>query len=171
MKKLFLLILYCLFIVSCKTDKEIHLHFDDPDILLINSADMPDLEIHKDIYVPAYSNLYHETDEHKTYFTVILSLRNISFLDTVYFERIEYYDTEGKLLEEFIEEVLVLRPMESVEYIVEADDKKGGSGANFVVSYAVRSEVKNLPYIEAIMLGSVWNYGFSFSSPGIEIND
>jgi len=141
------------------------------DALMINKAELPDLEIHKSVYVPAYSNLYYETDVQKTYFTVTLSLRNISFVDSVYFERIEFYDSEGKLLRSFIDEILVLRPMESIEYIIESPDKKGGAGANFIVSYAARATIKNLPYIEAIMLGNVMNHGFGFSSPGIEIKD
>lgn len=156
---------------SCQQDKEIHLHFDDLDALMINKADLPDLEIRKNVYVPAYSNLYYETDLRKTYFTVTLSLRNISFIDSVYFDRIEFYDSEGKLLRTFIDEILVLRPMESIEYIIESPDKKGGAGANFIVSYYAKANVKNLPYIEAIMLGNVWNYGFCFSSPGIELSD
>jgi len=170
MKKLISVIIIAFIFTSCYQDKELHLHFDHPDTLLITKAAVPDLEIHQDIYVPAYSNLYYESDDRKTYFTVILSLRNITFTDSIYFDRIEYYDSEGKLLREFIKEVLVLRPMESIEYIVESTDKKGGPGANFVVSYSGRSNLKNPPYIEAIMLGNVGNYGFSFSSPGIEIN-
>jgi len=161
MKKPIFVIIIAFIFSSCSQD--------DPDTFFIEKAELPDLEIQKDIYVPAYSNLYYECDVQKTYFAVILSLRNITFTDSIYFDRIEYYDSEGKLLREFIEKVLVLRPMESIEYIVESPDKKGGPGANFVVSYWGRSNLKNPPYIEAIMLGNFANYGFSFSSPGIEI--
>ncbi len=171
MQKLFFF-LVCIFIFSsCQHDREIHLHFDDLDALMINKADLPNLEVHKNVYVPAYSNLYYETGIQKTYFTVTLSLRNISFVDSVYFERIEFYDSEGKLIRSFIDNVLILRPMESIEYIIESPDKKGGAGANFIVSYYARANIKNLPYIETIMLGNVSNYGFGFSSPGIEINN
>jgi hypothetical protein len=145
-------------------------HFDDADVLLIEKTALPDLEIHQDVYVPAYSNLYYESDVRKTYFTVILSLRNITFTDSIYFDKIEYYDSEGNLLREYIDKVLILRPMESIEYIVESSDKKGGPGANFIVSYWGRSNLKNPPFIEAVMLGDVDGYGFSFSSPGIDIN-
>ena len=146
-----------------------HVHFDDPDTYYIEKSELPDLDIHQDVYVPAYSNLYYEGDVRKTYFTVILSLRNITFTDSIYFDEIEYYDSEGKLLREFISKVLVLRPMESIEFIIESTDKKGGPGANFVVSYSGRSNLKNPPFIEAVMLGDIDGYGFSFSSPGIEI--
>ena len=169
MAKLLFVIIFSLIFSSCQQEKEMHVHFDDPDTYYIEKDELPDFEIHQDIYVPAYSNLYYETDVRKTYFTVILSLRNISFTDSIYFDRIQYYDTEGKLLREFIEKILVLRPMESIEYIIESPDKKGGSGANFVVSYSSKLNLKNPPFIEAVMLGAIGNYGFSFSSPGIEI--
>jgi len=169
MKKLILVIIITFIFSSCFQDKELHLQFDDPDTFFIEKTELPDLEIHKDIYVPAYSNLYYESDVTKTHFTVILSLRNISFSDSIYFDKIEFYNSEGKLLHEFIEKVLVLRPMESIEFIVEPSNKKSGPGANFVISYAGQSNLKNLPFIEAIMLGNLGSYGFSFSSPGIEI--
>lgn len=170
MKKLIFISILAFIFSSCQEYEKIHIHLDDPDAYYIEKTELPDLEIHKEIYVPAYSNLYYEKDVRKTYFTVILSLRNITFTDTIYFDRIEYYDSEGKLLRGFSNKVLVLRPMESFEYIVESTDKKGGPGANFVVSYSGKSDLKNPPYIEAVMLGNIDGYGFSFSSPGIEIN-
>ena len=170
MKKIIFVFLLAFIFSSCNQDRKLHVHFDDPSTLFIEKSELPDMVIHKDIYVAAYSNLYYESDVRKTYFTVILSLRNINFTDSIYFDKIEFYDSEGKLLREFIKDILVLRPMESIEYIIESPEKKGGAGANFVVSYSGRSNLKNPPYIEAIMLGNISNYGFSFSSPGIEIN-
>lgn len=169
MKNLIFLIIIGFIFFSCNENKKLHIHFDDPDAYYIEKSTVPDLEIHQDVYVPAYSNLYYESDVRKTYFTVILSLRNITFTDSIYFDEIEYYDSEGTLLKEFIDNVLVLRPMESIEFIIESNDKKGGPGANFVVSYSGRSSLKNPPFIEAVMLGDIDGYGFSFSSPGIEI--
>lgn len=169
MKKLIFFFLFTFILASCEENRKLHVHFDDSDTYFIEKSEAPDLEIHQDVYVPAYSNLYYERAVRKTYFTVILSIRNISFSDSIYIERIEYYDSEGKLLREFINKILILRPMESIEYIVESTDKKGGPGANFVVSYSGKSNLKNLPFIESVMLGDVDGYGFSFSSPGIEI--
>lgn len=170
MKKIMFVSILVFIFSSCNQNRELHVHFDDPDTYFIRKDELPDLEFHQDVYVPAYSNLYYERDVRKTYFTVILSLRNITFSDSIYFDRIEYYDSEGKLLREISDKVLVLRPMESFEYIIESSDKKGGPGANFVVSYSGKSNLKNKPYIEAVMLGNIDGYGFSFSSPAIEIN-
>ena len=74
------------------------------------------------------------------------------------------------MLRKFNNKVLVLRPMESIDYIIEASDKKGGPGANFVVSYSGKSNLINPPFIESIMIGTIGNYGFCFSSPGVKIN-
>jgi hypothetical protein len=169
MKYAILLLFLTLLFSSCEERRVLHVHFDDPDAFYLDESSVPDLEIEKEVYVPAYSNLYYESDVRKTYFTVILSLRNISFTDSIYFTRIEYYDTEGVLLKEHIDKVLVLRPMESVEFIVESTDKKGGPGANFVVSYGGKANLSNAPYIESVMLGDIDGYGFSFRSPSVEI--
>ncbi len=60
MKKLILVIIIAFSFSSCFQDKELHLQFDDPDTFFIEKTELPNLEIHKDIYVPAYSNLYYQ---------------------------------------------------------------------------------------------------------------
>lgn len=172
MKVNILLLLVIIFLSACESDsKQFRLNYEHKDLMHIEKESVQNLEIQQDIYVPAYSDIYYETENKKTYLTVILSLRNISFTDTVYFERINYYGSSGKLIREYIDKVLVLRPMESMEYIVRAADKEGGAGANFVVSYRAKSNLKNHPYIESVMMGNLDNYRFSFSSPGIKINN
>lgn len=159
-------------LVACESDsKQFKLQYEHQDVLYTDKASIRDFEIQQDIYVPAYSDIYYETGNKKTYLTVILSLRNISFTDTIYFDRINYYGSSGKLIREYIDKVLVLRPMESMEYIVNAADKEGGAGANFVVSYKARSNLMNHPYIETVMMGNLDNYRFSFSSAGVPINN
>ena len=72
-------------------------------------------------------------------------------------------------MKNYIDKILVLRPMESMEYIVKASEKKGGSGANFVVSYQTKSKLKNPPFIESIMMGNLDGYRFAFTSKAIPI--
>jgi hypothetical protein len=156
-------------LTSCEENENFQLSYEHKDLIYIEKDELPDLDFRQNVYVPAYSDIYYETPSRKTYLTVILSLRNTCFNDTVYFDRIEYYDSQGKLLRKYIDKVLVLRPMESMEYIVEAKEKKGGAGANFVVSYQARSSLKNLPLIETVMMGNLDNYRFSFTSRGIEM--
>lgn len=162
-------ILAFIFILLSCSDNRFKLHYEHEGIIYLEASDLPELEISRDVYVPAYSDLYYESRAKKTYFTVVLSLRNISFNDTIYFDRIEYYSSKGELLREYIDRTLMLRPMESMEYIVDEGEKEGGAGANFVVSYKARTGLKNHPFIEAIMMGNLDNYRFAFSSPGIPI--
>ena len=169
MAKIASVIFFSLIIYSCTHEKELHVHFDDQDAYYIEKGELPEIENQQDVYVPAYSNIYYDNDLRKTYFTVVLSLRNISFTDSIYFDHIQYFDSEGKLLKEFGDSILVLRPMESFEYIIESPNNQGGPGANFVVSYLSKANLKNPPYIETVMVGTIGNYGFAFSSPGVNI--
>lgn len=155
---------------SCQENK-FKLQYDHQNVLYIDKSALPEMEIDESVYVPAYSDLYYESQEKKTFFTVILSLRNISFTDTLYFTHIDYYSSHGKLLRQYIDQVLVLRPMESMEYIVEESEKEGGTGANFVVRYTANANLKNHPFIESIMMGNLDNYRFAFTSPGVRINN
>ena len=169
MNKLILTTVLISLLLGCQ-EKKFKLHYDHTDVMYIDKSSLPDLDIHEDVYVSAYSDLYYENQSVKTYFTVILSLRNISFTDTIYFNNIDYYSSEGKLLRKYIDNVLMLRPMESMEYIVQESEREGGTGANFIVSYAAKSNLKNHPHIETIMMGNLDNYRFAFTSRGVRIN-
>lgn len=170
MRNLILPFFVLLAFLSCTEEKELHVHFDDLDTYYIEKDQLPKMGQQHAVYVPAYSNLYYENDLRKAYFTVVLSLRNVSFTDSVYFDQIQFYSSEGKLLKEFNDKILVLRPMESFEYIVESPNKQGGPGANFIINYVTKTNLKNPPFIEAVMLGTIGNYGFAFTSPGINID-
>jgi len=168
--KYFLILLLTVFIFTSCQENEFKLQYEHKNILYVEKETLSPLEIQQDVYVPAYSDIYYESEDKKTYLTVILSLRNISFSDTLYFDKIEYYSSSGELLKRYIDKVLVLRPMESMEYIVKASEKKGGAGANFVVSYQAKANLKNPPFIESIMMGNLDGYRFSFTSTSVPIN-
>jgi len=167
----FSLFIFSLLLFTACNQHEFKLNYDHKDILYLDHKMLDTLEIAQDVYVPAYSDIYYESEEKTTYLTVILSLRNTSFSDTLYFDKIDYYSSSGELLKSYIDKVLVLRPMESMEYIVKASEKKGGAGANFVVSYQAKTNLKNPPLIESIMMGNLDGYRFAFTSGSIPIND
>ena len=159
-----------LMLIGCRSNPNIDVKVKEHTNTLISYEETPTFDKNQDVYVSAYSNLYYMDGANKVYYTVILSLRNISFSDTLYFTDIDYYDSDGVLLKEYLkDEVLVLHPMESVEYIVGQTDRSGGAGANFVVSYGVTPELRNKPLIEAVMSGTISHHGFAFRTPGVEI--
>jgi len=135
----------------------------------VEKSNIPVFSNIQKVYVPAYSNLYYLDGNNKLYYTVVLSLRNISFSDTIYFTSIEYYRDNGQLLRKYLNSPIMLAPMQSLEYIVDQEDKEGGAGANFVVSYGIQPNTKNQPLIETVMSGTAGQYGFAFKSEGIPI--
>lgn len=121
------------------------------------------------VYVPAYSHIYIGNREQPFLLTVTLSIRNIDAKHPVTITSVEYYDTEGKRLRQYLEKPVSLGPWESIRYVVPQKDKSGGSGANFVVEWNAKKAV-NPVLMEAIMIGAESQQGISFTSRGQAIN-
>jgi hypothetical protein len=120
------------------------------------------------LYVPIYSDIYQNEFNPKVLLAATLSIRNTSLSDSLYISKIDYHNTKGDLIKSFIELPVGLQALESFDFHIAKEDDTGGSGANFVVVY--NAEVKNpKPIIEAIMLGSHGQHGFSFVSPAVSI--
>ena len=117
------------------------------------------------IYVPAYSHIYSGNRESPFLLTVTLSIRNIDPRHSLKVTAVDYYETQGKLLKKFLDASLVLKPLESIRYVVPQEDKTGGSGANFIVEW-VSDNLVNPPIVETIMIGTQRQQGVSFTSRG-----
>jgi hypothetical protein len=114
------------------------------------------------IYVPVYSDIYYRGGNSKILMTSTLSVRNTSRSDSMYLKYVDYYDSEGVLLRNYIKKPIVLTPLQSVEFIVEFEEKKGGPGANFLVEWGAKREgVK--PIFQGIIVGQ----GSAFVTEGI----
>ncbi|AZQ64317.1 DUF3124 domain-containing protein [Flammeovirga pectinis] len=176
MTKLLNILLLFVTIVTFSCQKEVAtndmvLRSEEKDNNYISDSDLPSLNFKEKYYVSAYSDLYYQQGNTKFHCTVVLSLRNISLEDTLYFTDIKYYDSKGKLVRDYIKKNLVLKPLESAEYIVEQQEKEGGVGANFIVEYGTKNTPKNKALIEAINIGNFGRYGFSFKSDAVLINE
>src|SRR5215212_9972454 len=84
-------------------------------------------------YVPVYSSIYGYTGKNEFLLSATLSIRNIGFADSLYISKIDYYDSEGKLLKKYLDSTVLLKPMASMEVVVASSEKEGGAGANFIV--------------------------------------
>ena len=120
------------------------------------------------IYVPAYSHIYFGNREKPFLLTVTLSIRNIDPKNQIKINTVDYYETQGRLLENHIDKPVTLNPLESTRFIVPEKDKTGGSGANFIVKWKSDKAV-NPPVVEAIMISTKSSQGVSFTSRGREI--
>jgi hypothetical protein len=59
--------------------------------------------------------------------------------------------------------------MQSIEYVIEEDDVKGGTGANFIVNWgALKNDVK--PIFQGVMISTSGQQGLSFVTEGVSIS-
>ncbi len=127
-----------------------------------------DIEFNDTLYVPIYSDIYVDVANQKSLLAATLSIRNTSFSDSLYVSTIDYYDTEGNLVKNFLNKPISLRPMATVNYVIERENDIGGSGANFIVVLSAKqSDVR--PLVQAVMIGHNGNKGFSFTTDAYSV--
>ena len=131
----------------------------------LNAGERVGLSDGQTIYVPAYSHIYSGNREIPFLLTVTLSIRNIDPHHPIKITAVDYYETQGKLLKKYIDNPLLLKPLESSRYIVSESDRSGGSGANFIVQWKADKFI-NPPIVESIMIGTRSGQGVSFTSRG-----
>lgn len=118
------------------------------------------------VYVPVYSHIYHESGSSVINLAATLSIRNTSYADSFYITRVVYYGSQGEVLKNYLDSSIVLRPLHSVEFVVERSESRGGAGANFVVQWG-SSSPKTEPLIQTVM--SETGSGLSFVCNGVEM--
>jgi Protein of unknown function (DUF3124) len=127
---------------------------------------VPDkLIVRGDVYVPAYSSLRTGSGRAKLDFAVTLSIQNASERQALAIERIDYFDTAGRLVEKFLAKPVAIRPLATIEIFITKDDVRGGGGANFMVGWAAASAIPE-PVIETVMVSAIGNFSYSFVSQG-----
>ncbi len=122
------------------------------------------------VYVPAYSHIYHGDRKTPLYLTVTLSIRNTDPTHPITLLSVQYFDTDGNLLKNYQKDARVLRPMGSVEYVLQESEKEGGAGANFIIKWKSDAQVTE-PITEAVMISTALQQGISFSSRGKAIEE
>jgi hypothetical protein len=119
------------------------------------------------IYIPSYSNVISGPP-----ILMVVPLRanlivhNTDPSQAITIEKIDHYDTAGKLVYKYLEKPVTLQPLAATRVIVK-EPKKGneGVGANFIVKWHAAKPVTE-PIIDCLMLGTLGNQGFSFTSQG-----
>jgi hypothetical protein len=128
------------------------------------------LSMGQSVYVSIYSHIYSGRKARPFDLAAILSIRNTDIHQPLTIVSIKYYDTDGKLLKEYLDEPLELKALASTRYIIMEGDKTGGSGANFIVKWKSKIRVTT-PIIEAVMIGTHSGQGISFVSRGQVIEE
>ncbi|MFO7883943.1 MAG: DUF3124 domain-containing protein [Desulfobacteraceae bacterium] len=122
------------------------------------------------VYVPAYSHIYIGDRERAFLLAVTLSIRNTDSANPIVVEKVSYYSSDGKLLEEYIDRPVTVENLSAMRFIVRESDKSGGSGASFIVEWRAEKSVTT-PVIETIMIGAQTQQGISFTSRGQVIRE
>ncbi|MEA2059835.1 MAG: DUF3124 domain-containing protein [Thermodesulfobacteriota bacterium] len=122
------------------------------------------------VYVPAYSHIYIGDRERAFLLAVTLSIRNTDSANPIIVEKVSYYSSDGKLLEEYIDRPVTVEKISAMRFIVRESDKSGGSGASFIVEWRSEKSVTS-PVIETIMIGAQTQQGISFTSRGQVIRE
>ena len=122
------------------------------------------------VYVPIYSHIYSGVKGRPFDLAATLSIRNTNLNSPITLLVVKYYDSDGKLLENYLEKPIQMNALVSTRYIILEADKAGGSGANFIVVWKSEQNV-NPPIIEAVMIGTHSGQGISFLSNGQVIRE
>lgn len=117
------------------------------------------------IYVPVYSHIYHDDGKRSFNLAATLSIRNTDMTNPIVITTVRYYDSNGKLVRQYLERPIQLAALASTDFFIDTNDTSGGLGANFIVEWVTQTEV-SFPVIEAVMIGSSFQQGISFISPG-----
>ncbi len=119
-------------------------------------------------YLSVYSQIYQFTGQRTYNLTATISMRNTSLSVPVYIHAADYYNSGGEVEKKFVTESIVIKPMETVEIVINETQKEGGPGANFVFDWS-SPDAENEPFFESVMISTSGQQGLSFSSQGKRI--
>jgi hypothetical protein len=134
------------------------------------SAESIQLSSGQTVYVPIYSHIYSGVKGRPFDLAATLSIRNTNLKNSITLVSVKYYDSDGRIVEDYLKKPKQLNSLVSTRYIITEGDKAGGSGANFIVVWKSDQKV-NPPIIEAVMIGTHSGQGISFLSRGQVIRE
>jgi hypothetical protein len=125
------------------------------------------------IYLPVYSHVYQGSYDRKgvadkLLLSAMVSVRNRDPKRAIRITSARYYDTDGRLVREFISQPKTVVPFGTLELFIERHDDSGGSGANFAVAWDAASAV-NPPAVEAVHAALEGGRSVMFSTTGTPI--
>lgn len=119
------------------------------------------------LYLPIYSTIWHG-DTHptkgapmKSNMSALVSIRNTSMKTNIKVLSARYYNTEGKLIKEFVSTPKAILPLGTLELFIEKSEAEGGSGANFLIQWEATSDT-NPPVVEAVHIDNQPSRPYSF---------
>jgi hypothetical protein len=130
----------------------------------------PSLASKQTVYVPVYSHMYHGNIDrsgkaNELLLSAMLSIRNVDSNGRLRVRSVDYHDSEGRRIREYLPESRTLPPLAAIEFFLEHRDMAGGAGASFLVTWDSENPV-NPPIIEAVHAHIFGSQSVAFVSPG-----
>lgn len=125
------------------------------------------------IYLPIYSHVYFgDLDSAgkpaQKLLSAHVSIRNTDTRNAIRVLYARYYDTDGKLVKNYVLAPVTVPAMGTVELFVPRGDVSGGSGANFVIGWKAEAPV-NPPLAQAIHAAIEMSRTLTFRTEGLPI--
>ena len=165
MKYLLPIILVYLLVLSCEEPKP--LSSVDPvnwEKRTVKTAINDSLESGS-TFLSIYSQIYLRTENDQADLTATISLHNPNLESQVYVDKAVYYNTLGEPIRVYFDKTIFIKPMETVQIVIDGVDNEGGTGANFIFDWKIQPNT-NEPIIEAIMISTYGQHGISFVTTG-----
>ena len=169
MKKTFLIFLFGLVLTSCEIKEDVNTTDSKKMENRSVSTKLSSTLISGTSYLSVYSQVNSVTSEYTQSLIATISMRNISRQDTLYIVKADYFNTSGKLIRSYFNTPIYIKPLETVEIIIDQKDNEGGTGANFIFDWKVKP-TSNDPLFEGVMISTSGQQGLSFTTRGVKVN-
>lgn len=94
-----------------------------------------------------------------------ISIRNTNVKDSVYIQKGTLYNEHGKAIHDFFDETIFLRPMETLNLVLDSKLVNEKKGSNLIFDWSCSNNA-NEPFFEGVMISSSGHQGFSFVTRG-----
>lgn len=119
-------------------------------------------------YLSVYSDIYSYSEKTRHNLTATISLRNLNEREDFVVTRADYFDTAGNSLKQYVQQPIRIKPLETINLIIDENDEAGGTGANFIFDWAINKGSPE-PLFEAVMISTKGQQGLSFVTTGQRI--
>ncbi len=119
------------------------------------------------VYIPCYSNVISGPPMYMVVpLRANLVIHNTDPSQSITVVRIDDYDSDGKKVSSYLKQPLKLNPLAATRVVIKETKKEAeGLGANFIVQWQADKKVSE-PIFDCLMLGTLGNQGFSFTTQG-----
>ena len=167
MKILIMMFLALFFISGCSEDVSAEKTIRENKHFYPLKEMLKDITKRETVYLPVYSHVYTSEEKYEP-MGITLSIRNTDSKENLLVEKILYYNTGGDLIETYVSSPHILEPMGSIDFVVDLQDMRGGSGANFIIKWAGTEKLSS-PVIQAVMVNNAGNRAFAFITNGQKV--